>query len=108
MAEPHFFWGYLPFWLGNYGLAVVIWSALGRFLLAWFVPALQPDNYIWRAFVALTEWAVRAASWITPRYVRPIFLPAIAAFWLFYVRLALFIALAAAGMTPRITAPVAG
>ena len=107
MTGDDFLWGYLPFWILNYGLAVVIWTCFGRFLLAWFVPAIQPTNYIWRAFVALTEWAVRATSWITPRYVRPVFLPPIAALWLFYLRIALFAAMASSGLTPTLT-PSAG
>jgi hypothetical protein len=102
-SGPDFIWSYLPFWVVNYGLALVIWTCIGRFLLAWFVPAIQPSNYIWRAFVALTEWAVRAASWITPRYVRPAFLPPIAAFWLYQLRLVFFFAMWSAGMTPSLS-----
>jgi hypothetical protein len=93
---------HLPFWIVNYGLAVVIWTCLGRFLLAWFVPAIQPTNYIWRAFVVLTEWAVRATAWITPRYVRPVFLPPIAALWLFYARILAFILMSSWGWVPRL------
>ena len=100
--------GHLPFWIVNYGLAVVIWTCLGRFLLAWFVPAIQPTNYIWRAFVALTEWAVRATAWITPRYVRPVFLPPIAALWLFYVRIGAFVAMSEWGWVPRLEEHLGG
>lgn len=103
MTQPDFFLGYLPFWVMNYGLAVVIWSCIGRFLLSFFVPAIQPGNYIWRAFYWLTEWAVRAASYITPSFIRPIFLPPIAAFWLFHLRIALFFAMWQAGLTPSVT-----
>ena len=46
MTGDDFLWGYLPFWILNYGLAVVIWTCFGRFLLAWFVPAIQPTNYL--------------------------------------------------------------
>ena len=105
MTGSDFLWAWLPFSIVNYALAVVIWTCLGRFLLAWFVPAIQPSNYIWRAFVALTEWAVVAASWITPRYVRPMFLAPIAALWLFYVRIGLFVAMTAAGLTPALAPP---
>ncbi len=107
MTDDPFGWAYLPFLVLNYALAIVSWTCIGRFLLAWFVPAIQPSNYIWRAFVSLTEWAVRATSWITPRYVRPVFLPPIAALWLIYVRIGLFAAMASAGLTP-IPAPPAG
>lgn len=103
MNNPDFFWSYLPFWIVNYGLAMVAWSCLGRFLLAFFVPSLQPTNYIWRAFVVLTEWAVRLTGLITPSYVRPMFLAPIAAFWIFHLRVVAYFALAAAGMTPRLT-----
>lgn len=102
MNQPDFFFGYLPFWILNYGLAAVMWSCLGRFLLAFFVPSLQPTNYIWRAFVALTEWAVVAVSYITPRFILPIFLPPIAAFWLYHLRLAIYVLLWNAGMTPTV------
>jgi len=102
--DNDFVLGHLPFWIVNYGLAAVMWSCLGRFLLAWFVPAIQPGNYIWRAFVALTEWAVRAVGWVTPRYVNPIFLPPIAALWLFYARIGAFVLLSSVGMVPRLDA----
>jgi len=103
MTQPDFFFGYLPFWILNYGLAVVIWSCIGRFLLSFFVPTLQPDNYIWRAFHVLTEWAVRLVRFITPSFVLPVFLPPIAAFWLFYLRIAVFLAMWNAGLTPSVS-----
>lgn len=102
-SQPDFIFGYLPFWIVNYGLAIVIWSCIGRFLLGFFVPALQPGNYIWRAFFWLTEWAVRAAAVITPRFVHPAMLPPIAAFWLFHLRIILFLAMWRAGMTPTLS-----
>jgi hypothetical protein len=103
MNQPDFILGYLPFWIVNYGLAVVLWSCLGRFLLSFFVPSLQPGNYIWRAFRALTEWAVIATQAITPAFIAPIWLPPIAAFWLFHLRVVLFVLMAQAGLTPSIT-----
>jgi hypothetical protein len=104
MTNTHFFWGYLPFWIVNYGLAIVAWSCLGRFLLAFFVPSLQPTNYIWRAFVVLTEWAVVMSSYVTPSYVRPIYLAPIAAFWVFHLRFIAYFAMAAVGLTPSLSA----
>src|SRR5262245_20458934 len=105
MREPDFLLGYLPFWIVNYGLAVVVWSCIGRFLLACFVPRLQPGNYIWRAFRALTEWAIVGTSFITPRYVSPFFLPLLAAAWLYALRIVLFVAMWNAGMTPTLGPP---
>jgi hypothetical protein len=98
-----FVFGHLPFWIVNYGLAVVLWSCLGRFLLAAFVPAIQPSNYIWRAFVWLTEWAVVAVRFITPSVVHPALLPPIAAFWLFHLRIVMFLVFYRAGMVPTLT-----
>ena len=105
MSERDFIFGYLPFWIVNYGLAVVLWSCLGRFLLSFFVPSLQPSNYIWRAFFWLTEWAVRATRVITPSFVHPVFLAPIAAFWLFYVRIVFFLVMWQAGLTPTLAPP---
>ncbi|MBM3568754.1 MAG: hypothetical protein FJX46_08350 [Alphaproteobacteria bacterium] len=106
-STPHFVWDYLPFWVVNYGLAVVMWSCIARFLLGFFAFRLQ-TNYIWRAFVGLTQWAVTATAWVTPRYIHPILLPPIAALWLFYLRIAVFLAMWNAGMTPSIAPPAAG
>ena len=92
-----------PFFLVNYGLAVVMWSCVGRFML-FFIPALQPGNYIYRAFRALTEWAVWLARWITPSHIRPLWLPLIAAFWLWHVRLGLYFLMASYGLTPKLAA----
>lgn len=105
--QPDFVFGYLPFWIVNYGLAVVTWCCVGRFLLG-FLIARQPQNYIWRSFLWLTNWAVVAASWITPRYVHPVFLPPIAAMWLFLIRIALFMLMWRAGLTPSVTPPGGG
>jgi hypothetical protein len=94
-------WTHLPFWVINYGLAIVMWSCIGRMLL-FFMPGVQPGNYIWRAFYLLTEWAVRLFGFITPMFIRPFWLPLIAAFWLWHVRFALYLVLAKAGMTPTL------
>jgi hypothetical protein len=92
---------FLPFWALNYGLALVMWLCLGRFLLSFFI-ARQPNNYIWRSFRFLTEWAVVAASFVTPRYIHPVLLPPIAALWIFYLRLLVFALFHQAGLTPPV------
>lgn len=103
MNSSDFVLGYLPFWILNYGLAIVLWSCLGRFMLSFFVPRLQPGNYIYRAFHFLSDWAVRATRFITPSFVLPIFLPLLAAIWVFYLRVAVFIVMYWAGLTPAVT-----
>lgn len=104
MSDAAFFLNYLPFWAVNYGLAIVLWSCLGRFLLAFFVPSLQPTNYIWRAFVVLTEWAIRATAAITPSTVRPFLLAPIAAFWIWHIRIVAFFVMWQAGLVPTVSA----
>ncbi|MBM3477924.1 MAG: hypothetical protein FJX69_01750 [Alphaproteobacteria bacterium] len=87
----------------NYALAAVVWSCVGRFLLSWFVPAIQPGNYIWRGFVLVTEWAVRVFGALTPSYVVPTFMPLVAAFWLYWgVRPLLLVAFVQAGLSPSL------
>lgn len=102
MSDTRIFLDFLPFWIVNYALAAVMWSCVGRFLLGWFVPGLQPANYIWRAFVMLTGWAVAATAFITPSVVRPVWLPLFAAFWLYWLRTVFYLVMAGAGLTPRL------
>jgi hypothetical protein len=102
MNQPDFFWGYLPFWIVNYGLSLVAWACIGRWMLSFFVPALQPGNYIWRSFVWLTGWAIAAVGFVTPASLGQRWLPLITAFWLFWLRTGFYFAMAAADMTPRL------
>lgn len=106
MQQPDFLLGHLPFWIVTYALSAVAWSCVGRWLLGLFVPPESP-NYIWRAFRALTDWAVAAVSVITPRAVPAPLLVPITALWVFLLRGVLSVAMFAAGMVPTI-APAAG
>lgn len=103
MNTPDFFWGYLPFWIVNYGLSLVIWACVGRWMLSFFMPAVQPRNYIWRSFVWLTGWAVSGAAAITPGILGPRWHPLIAAFWLMWIRVGAYFLMAAWGLTPRVS-----
>ena len=71
-----------------------------RFLLGLFLP---PDskNYIYRWFRRLTDWVIRPVAFITPSVFPPVLLPPIAAFWVVIARLAFFMIMFAAGLTPR-------
>lgn len=100
--DRDFFWGYLPFQAVNYGLAIVMWSAIGFFLLSFLGQRLPAANYIRRAFEGLSRWAIVATSWITPSFVRPFFLPLCAAFWLYLARLVFFVVMWRAGLTPSL------
>lgn len=99
----HPFVAYWYFHLPNYVLAVLFWTLLGRFALSLFVPE-DWDNYIWRAFVRLTEPVVRPVRWLTPAIVPPRMVLLLAAVWVFFLRLGLFALLAARNLTPPITA----
>jgi YggT family protein len=101
------FWQYWYFHLPNYVLAVLLYTLLGRFLLA-FVMAPDSANYIWRFFRRLTDPVLVAAGFITPSFISPFFLPLIGAFWLLILRHALFVALYAAGVAPEVALPPAG
>ncbi|MEX2641875.1 MAG: hypothetical protein WD270_00370 [Acetobacterales bacterium] len=92
------------FHLPNYLFAVVIYTLLGRFILAAFVPA-DWDNYIWRAFVRLTQPAVIAGSVVTPAVVRRLVLLPVAAIWVYLLRLTFGLGMIAAGLAPTVAAP---
>lgn len=97
-----FLLSYLPFWIVTYALAVAGWSCIGRFMMQFLV---LPDstNYIWRAFRTLSAWPVAAARAMVPSYVGPLFLPLVAAFWIFVLRVGFGLAMLSAGLAPRVT-----
>jgi hypothetical protein len=91
------FWTFWYFHIPNYVLAVVMYTLIGRFVLA-FLFAPDSPNYIWRGFRRITDWAVAVFSYITPRYIHPLFLPMIGAYWLFVIRHAYFVVMARAAL----------
>ena len=92
-------WSYWYFHLGNYALAVIFWTLIGRFMLAFFLPPDSP-NYIFRWFRRLTNWLMGPVAFITPSIMPPVVLPLVAAFWVAIARVAFFIVLHTAGLTP--------
>ncbi len=99
-----FLLSYLPFWIVTYALAVMGWSCIGRFMMQFVLP---PDsgNYIFRAFRTLSAWPVAAARLMVPSYVGPLFLPLVAAFWIFVLRIVFGLVMLSSGLAPRITPP---
>ncbi len=93
-------WSYWYFHFTNYAFAVLFWTLIGRFVFAIFLPPDSP-NYIYRWFRRLTDWLMRPVAYITPSIVPPLLLPPIAAYWVAMARIAFFMALYAAGLTPR-------
>ncbi|HKA38520.1 MAG TPA: hypothetical protein VKD25_02015 [Burkholderiales bacterium] len=102
MQGAHMWWSYWYFHFPNYALSVLFWTLIGRFMFALFLPTDSP-NYIYSWFRRLTDWLMRPVAFITPSIVPPLALAPIAAFWVAMVRVAFFMALYAAGLTPRIT-----
>jgi hypothetical protein len=102
MNQSFLEWIHVPFWIVNYGLAVVFWTCLGRFLLFIFVVGRHEQNYIWRAFLGLTNWWVRPVAFVTPRLVSWFYIPLVAAFWIYVLRVALFLVLRYYGLTPSV------
>jgi hypothetical protein len=101
-GAPNFVFDYPVFFLFVYGIAVVQWTCIGRFLLGAILPMESP-NYIWRWFRLLTDWVVAAMRFITPIYVRPLWIPLIAFFWLGLLRLVGSFVLFKLGLAPTLS-----
>ena len=94
---------YWYFHLPNFIMAAVMYSLLGRIILSFFAP---PDwkNYIWRAFVRITDPVVRLVRLITPAVLPDLLVLVFAFFWLMAARLALLALLASLNLLPTIAA----
>ncbi|MDF3072509.1 MAG: hypothetical protein K0S54_176 [Alphaproteobacteria bacterium] len=101
MPEQNIWWDYWYFHLPNYVLAAVFYTMFGRFILSFILPPDSP-NYIYRWFRRLTDPALVAVGWITPRAVNVRYLPLVGAFWIGMLRLAWFLMLASMGLAPSV------
>jgi YggT family protein len=97
------FWDFWYFHIPNYAAAVVTYTLVGRVILSLFIPP-DSQNYIWRFFRLISDWAVAGTGFITPKYVVPLVLPLVAAFWLFVLRHAYYLVLAGSGLAPVVAA----
>jgi uncharacterized protein YggT (Ycf19 family) len=70
----------------DYLLAALIYTMLGRFLLGLFVPPAW-DNYIWRFFRRVTDPVLAATERVTPGFMLEAFMPLVAVWWLFVLRI---------------------
>ena len=93
------FWEAWYFHLPNYALAIVMYSVLGRFILGLMVPA-DWNNYIWRAFVRLTDPVAYAVRAVTPHMVPLPIIFALAIVWIMVARVALYFLFAGLGLLP--------
>jgi hypothetical protein len=105
MPGENFWWSYWYFHFPNYAFALLFWTLIGRFMFGIFLPPDSP-NYIYRWFRRLTDWLMRPVAYITHPIIPRFVLPLAAAFWVAMARVAFFMALYAAGLTPRV--PLAG
>jgi len=90
---------YWYFYLPDYVLAVVMYTALGRIALSLF---LEPDspNYIWRFFCRVTDPAIAIFAQVTPKATAPVVLWLFSFVWLFWLRFALRILYVGLGLIP--------
>ena len=93
---------YWYFHLPNFVLAAVMYSLLGRLILSFLAPPGW-RNYIWRAFVRITEPAVRATRFITPQVVPDVLVVVFAILWVMVLRIVLFMVLGNLGLLPTVT-----
>jgi len=82
------FWDLWYFHIPNYLLAALMYSMLGRLLLSFFFPA-GSRNYIFLAFVRLTDPVLAAVRPITPRSVPFLLVLVFATLWLLVLRFVL-------------------
>jgi uncharacterized protein YggT (Ycf19 family) len=92
---------YWHFHLPNFVLAAIMYTLLGRLILSFMAPP-NWQNYIWRAFVRITEPAVRLTRFVTPEVLPPIVVMIFAILWLMVLRVALFVGFANAGLLPPV------
>jgi len=79
-----------------------MYTLLGRLVLG-FIFDDSSKNYIWRAFVRITDPVIRVVSYVTPRSVPSIVVLLFAFVWLFAARIALLWIVANLGMMPSIS-----
>jgi uncharacterized protein YggT (Ycf19 family) len=93
---------YWYFHLPNFVLAAVMYTLIGRLLLSFFAP---PDwkNYIWRAFVRITDPVVRPARFISPAVLPDPVVLIFATLWLMLIRVGFFALLANLALLPTIS-----
>jgi len=97
------FWSLWYFNLPNFVLAVVMYTMLARALLSLFLEQ-DSKNYIWRAFCAITDPALKLIAHITPKATAPVVLWLFGFVWMFWLRVILLLVFLSTGLL-RIGAP---
>jgi uncharacterized protein YggT (Ycf19 family) len=93
---------YWYFHLPNFVLAALMYTLLGRLALSFFAPP-EWKNYIWRAFVRITDPVVKIVRRITPLILPEIVVIIFAVLWLMLLRLLLVMVLGSFELLPTVT-----
>lgn len=88
------------FHLPNLFLAALMYTLLGRLILSLFF-ATGSQAVMWRVFCQITDPVLRLVGAITPRMAPSLVVLAFAIVWCLFLRMALLIGLAGAGLVPR-------
>lgn len=102
MGPSNPIFAYWYFQLPNFLLAALMYTLLGRALLALIV---QPDssNYIWRFFCRITDPFVALVALVTPKAAAPVIVWLFGVVWLFWLRVLLLYGFLVFGALPRAT-----
>lgn len=101
MDEPVRFLEYWYFHIPNYVLAALMYSLLARFILSFVFPP-ESTNYIFRAFVRLTDPVLWLVGFVTPQAVPFMLRLLFAAVWILMVRFAFLAILVGQGLAPPV------
>lgn len=93
---------YWYFHLPNFILAALMYTLIGRLLLSFFVPAGW-RNYIWRAFVRITDPVLGVVRFVTPAVLPTVVVIVFSVLWLMLLRLALVAVLGSLGLLPDLS-----
>lgn len=94
----HYWYFHIP----NFLLAAVIYTLIGRLLLGLVAPS-DWNNYIWIAFLRITDPFVLAVRTVTPAVLGHHLVLIFTILWLMLLRVLLFAGLASLGLAPRIS-----
>jgi hypothetical protein len=93
---------YWYFHLPNFVLAALMYTLLGRAVLA-LIAGPDSSNYIWRFFCRITDPVVAVVALVTPKAAAPVVVWLFGVVWLFWLRVGFLFALLFLGLAPRIT-----
>jgi hypothetical protein len=96
------FWSYWYYHLPNFVLAALMYTLLGRALLA-LIAQPEDSNYIWRFFCRFTDPVVAAVAWVTPKSASPVVIWLFGVVWLFWLRVLLLWVFISLGIAPRMS-----